>query len=97
MMATSYNTDHSSIMDTPIGVVLEIIVVLGILFVFFVLPAILNSRAAPSGSTYDSSTELKAQDEKAKQYVEDYEREQQAKEAQEEYEDYLEWVREGRP
>lgn len=96
-MTTSSNTDHSSIMDTPLGVVLEIIVVLGILFVFFVLPAILKSGVAPSGSTYDSSTELKAQDEKAKQYVEDYEREQQAKEAQEEYEDYLEWVREGRP
>ena len=62
----------------------------------FVLPFLLSSGGA-SEPFYDNSEELEARDEEMRRRAEDYEREQRAKEAQEEYEDYLEWVREGRP
>lgn len=76
--------------------ILAFIIFLSILFCMFVLPFLLRSGGA-SEPFYDNSEELEARDEEMKRRAEDYEREQRAKEAQEEYEDYLEWVREGRP
>lgn len=89
------NATKTSIMNTTFGAVLEIIVVVAILlFLFFTATLNKNGGSEPF---YDDSKELEAQDEEMKRRAEDDERKQRAKEAQEEYEDYLEWVREGRP
>lgn len=76
--------------------IVGILVVLGLLFVWFILPVIQaeSESFTPSSPYYDDSSDLKAQDSKAQQYVVDEERKQQQKERQEEYEDYLLWLRE---
>lgn len=91
------NRNQPGIMDTPFGVILEILVVLGILFAIFILPVMLNVGRGSVEPVYDSSKELETQDSKASDQVRDYERQQRAREAQDEYGDYLEWVKSGRP
>lgn len=73
--------------------IISILVVLGLVFVWFILP-IMQADSGPSSPYYDDSVELKEQDSKAQQYVIDEERKQQQKERQDEYEDYLLWLRE---
>lgn len=96
-MTMSSSQKRTSIMDNPISVALEIIVVLGILFAVFVLPIILNAGKGSVEPIHDDSKELEAQDRKASEQVRDYERQQQNQERQDEYSDYLEWVNSGRP
>ena len=91
------NQKRTDIMDSSLGVALEIIVVLGILFAVFILPIILNAGKGSIEPIYDDSKELEAQDRKASEQVRDYERQQQNQERQDEYNDYLEWVNSGRP
>lgn len=96
-MTTGSNQKQTDIMDSPLGVILEIIIVLGILFAVFILPIILNAGKGSVEQIYDNSKELEAQDRKASEQVRDYERQQQNQERQDEYNDYLEWVNSGRP
>ena len=91
------NSSHSDIMDTPFGVILEIIVLIGILFLLFGLPQIISGSSGNIEPYYDDSSELKVQDEKASSDFYDEERKRQAQENQDEYDDYMEWVQEGRP
>ena len=76
--------------------IIGILVVLGLVFVWFILPIMQaeSESFAPSSPYLDDSAELKTQDSKAQQYVIDEERKQQQKERQDEYEDYLLWLRE---
>lgn len=82
----------------PKSKVISIILGLALLFFLVILPllqffvSVDNPRA--SSPYYDDSAELKAQDSKAQQYVEDEERKQKQREQQDAYDDYLLWLRE---
>lgn len=88
----SSKDDAGSVVAGIVG----ILVVLGLLFVWLILPVIQaeSESFTPSSPYYDDSSDLEVQDSRAQQYVIDEERKQQQKERQDEYEDYLLWLRE---
>lgn len=87
------DVDHHPRLD----IALSFVVLLGILFLKFILPVMLGVGSGSPEPFYDDWKEREAEYEEERQQAEDEERKRQAQEAQEDYEDYLEWVRAGRP
>lgn len=89
---TDFNKTSGGSVASWLGVVVEVLVVLAILFAIFILPIITSAGRGYVDSIYDDSADLETQDKELQRQAEEYEREQRAKERQEEYEDYLEWL-----